>query len=191
MWYFTNFLFSKENLPLSVAVHNQAMQHVPQNVPSVLHQASIVRSSTSIAAMVNTAVVSAPSLKQELIVPPPTAVGNKHAHQQALQENEQFALAWLRATFEPVLALTSRIEQQDLYKMYMTASTKIGRQGVVSPVHFPRCVRSVFGGTVGPNSIKMKQNNAEGTALYYEGIRIRAKPLAVIHKGTILVKYND
>lgn len=85
------------------------------------------------------------------------------------------------------MALTSRIEQQDLYKMYLTASSKVGRAGVVTPLHFPRCVRSVFGGTVGPNQVKVKQNNAETTLLYYEGIRIRAKPLAVVHKGTILV----
>lgn len=107
----------------------------------------------------------------------------KQSQQQIVQENEQFALAWLRATFEPVMALTSRIEQSDLYKMYNTASSKIGRQNVVSLVHFPRCVRMVFGGTVGPNKIKI---NSVDT-MCYEGIRIRAKPLAVVHKGTILV----
>lgn len=104
------------------------------------------------------------------------------------QENEQFALAWLRATFEPVSALASRIEQQDLYKMYLTACSKIGRTGVVSPYHFPRCVRNVFGGTVGPNQIKIKQNAMEISSFFYEGIRIRAQPLAVVHKGTILVR---
>lgn len=109
---------------------------------------------------------------------------NKHAQDQ---ENEQFALAWLRATFEPVSALTSRIEQQDLYKMYLTACSKIGRTGVVSQYHFPRCVRNVFGGIVGPNQIKIKQNAMEISSFFYEGIRIRAQPLAVVHKGTILV----
>lgn len=111
----------------------------------------------------------------------------KHISRQ--QENEQFALAWLRATFEPVGVLTSRIEQQDLYKMYLTACSKVGRTGVVSQVHFPRCVRSIFGGTVGPNQVKVKQNNSETISFYYEGIRIRAQPLAVVHKGTILVIY--
>lgn len=96
-------------------------------------------------------------------------------------------MAWLRATFEPVSALASRIEQQDLYKMYLTACSKIGRTGVVSQYHFPRCVRSVFGGTVGPNQIKIKQNAMEISSYFYEGIRIRAQPLAVVHKGTILV----
>lgn len=113
----------------------------------------------------------------------------KYGHQQTIQENEQFALAWLRATFEPVVNNGSRIEQQDLYKMYITASSKMGRVGFVSPMHFPRIVRNVFGGTIGPNAIKVKQphNNLETTTSCYEGIRIRAKPLAVIHKGTILV----
>lgn len=113
----------------------------------------------------------------------------KYGHQQTIQENEQFALAWLRATFEPVVNIASRIEQMDLYKMYITASSKMGRVGFVSPVHFPRIVRNVFGGTIGPNAIKVKQphNNLETTTPCYEGIRIRAKPLAVIHKGTILV----
>lgn len=83
--------------------------------------------------------------------------------------------------------LQSRIEQQDLYKMYITASSKVGRNGVVTQLHFPRCVRQIFGGTVGPNQVKIKQNNTETIGLYYEGIRIRAKPLAVHHKGTILV----
>ena len=81
--------------------------------------------------------------------------------------------------------LTSRIEQQDLYKMYVTACSKIGRTGVVAQSQFPRCVRNVFGETVGPNQIKIKQNSF--SSYFYEGIRIRAQPHAVVHKGTILV----
>lgn len=70
--------------------------------------------------------------------------------------------------------------------MYLTASSKVGRSGVLSPMHFPRCVRSVFGNSVGPNTVKLKQSNMETHTMYYEGIRIRAKPLAVVHKGTVL-----
>lgn len=113
----------------------------------------------------------------------PTTIGSKI--QQIVPESEQFAVAWLRATFEPV-NVTSRIEQQDLYKMYLTASSKVGRSGVLSPMHFPRCVRSVFGNSVGPNTVKLKQSNLETHTMYYESIRIRSKPLAVIHKGTVL-----
>lgn len=55
-----------------------------------------------------------------------------------------------------------------MYKMYITASSKIGRKGVLSPMHFPRCVRSVFGGTTGPNS------SNQGDKLYfYMGIKMR------------------
>lgn len=114
-----------------------------------------------------------------------TTAQNQNSKFAQDQENEQFALAWLRATFEPASAQASRIEQQDLYKMYVTACSKIGRTGVVSQVHFPRCVQNVFGSMVGPNQIKIKQNSI--SPYFYEGIRIRAQPLAVVHKGTILV----
>lgn len=66
-------------------------------------------------------------------------VHQQHAHQQTVQENEQFALAWLRANFEP--DVNGRIEQQELYRNYLTSCSKIGRKGVIAPLHFPRCVR--------------------------------------------------
>lgn len=84
--------------------------------------------------------------------------------------------------------MNSRIEQQDLYKMYLTACSKVGRAGIVSTYHFPRCVQNVFGKTVGPNTLKIIHNNMESTSQFFEGIRIRAQPLAVVHKGTILVR---
>lgn len=115
-----------------------------------------------------------------------TPIVTKMAQMQAQQDNEQFALAWLRATFEPVVTMATRIEQQDMYKMYLTASSKIGRIGVASQLHFPRCVRSVFGGTVGPN-IPKGASQSDSPNMFYEGIRIRSKPLAVVYKGTILV----
>lgn len=115
-----------------------------------------------------------------------TAQAGKPIQQPAQQDNEQFALAWLRATFEPAPTVATRIEQQDMYKMYLTASSKIGRIGVSSPQQFPRCVRSVFGNNVGPNAPK-GVIQSEVTSQFYEGIRIRAKPLAVVYKGTILV----
>ena len=60
-------------------------------------------------------------------------------HQQIIQENEQFALGWLKATFE--LSPGIRIEQEELYKKYLGCCTKIGRRGVIAPSHFPKCVR--------------------------------------------------
>ncbi|KAF5308291.1 hypothetical protein FQR65_LT06284 [Abscondita terminalis] len=114
---------------------------------------------------------------QRVIIAPvatTTVVQQQHAHQQAIQENEQFALAWIRATYEP--ANGSRIDHQELYKHYINSCAKIGRRGVIAPLHFPRCVRSVFGGTVGPNPVKPANPN---DPQYYEGIKVRAQPLVI------------
>ncbi|XP_076257329.1 brahma associated protein 170kD isoform X3 [Rhynchophorus ferrugineus] len=104
---------------------------------------------------------------------PQQMIQQQHAHQQAIHENEQFALAWLRATYEPCMG-DNKIDHQELYKHYLSSCSKIGRRGVISPLHFPRCVRSVFGGTVGPNP--MKPANPTDPQ-YYEGIKVRAQPL--------------
>lgn len=107
------------------------------------------------------------------------SIQQAHAHQQAIQENEQFALAYLRATYEPS---NGKIEQQELYKQYLNACAKIGRRGVIAPLHFPRCVRSVFGGSVGPNALK----NSNDSSQYYDGIRTRAVPLVINFQSTII-----
>ncbi|XP_050489162.1 AT-rich interactive domain-containing protein 2 isoform X2 [Bombus huntii] len=108
----------------------------------------------------------------------------QHAHQQIIQENEQFALSWLRATFEPALGV--RIEQEELYKKYLGCCTKIGRRGVIAPLHFPRCVRCVFGGSVGPNPLKGETSGTQ----YYEGIRVRATPPQVTYPSQTAVGTN-
>lgn len=69
------------------------------------------------------------------------AANPQQATQQVAQENEQFALAWLRSTFE--LSGGARTEQGELYKQYINSCAKIGRRGVIAPLHFPRCVRFV------------------------------------------------
>ncbi|CAH1968878.1 unnamed protein product [Acanthoscelides obtectus] len=99
---------------------------------------------------------------------PQQLIQQQHAHQQAIHENEQFALAWLRATYEP--CESGKIDHQELYKHYINSCTSIGRRGVISPLHFPRCVRSVFGGTVGPNPMKPANPN---DPQFYEGIKVR------------------
>ncbi|XP_055531162.1 AT-rich interactive domain-containing protein 2 isoform X2 [Wyeomyia smithii] len=104
----------------------------------------------------------------------PITVAAKHAQQQQSQENEQFAYAWLKATFE-ITSLSNRIEQNEVYKLYLAANAKIGRKAVVPQAHFPRCMRTVFGGTVGPTQIKNDQNGVENN-FYYEGIKLRPKP---------------
>ncbi|XP_050307991.1 AT-rich interactive domain-containing protein 2 isoform X2 [Anthonomus grandis grandis] len=118
-----------------------------------------------------TPVVSASSVIPSMS--PQMLIQQQHAHQQAIQENEQFALAWLRATYEPCTG-SNKIDHQELYKHYISSCSKIGRRGVISPLHFPRCVRSVFGGTVGPNP--MKPANPSDPQ-YYEGIKVRPQPL--------------
>ncbi|XP_064215038.1 AT-rich interactive domain-containing protein 2 isoform X4 [Tribolium castaneum] len=105
---------------------------------------------------------------------PQQLIQQQHAHQQAIHENEQFALAWLRATYEP--CVNGKVDHQELYKQYLNSCSKIGRRGVISPLHFPRCVRSVFGGTVGPNPMKPSSANEPQ---YYEGIKVRAQPLII------------
>ncbi|XP_053684962.1 AT-rich interactive domain-containing protein 2 isoform X5 [Sabethes cyaneus] len=115
----------------------------------------------------------------------PITVAAKHAQQQQSQENEQFAYAWLKATFEITSSLANKIEQNEVYKLYLAANAKIGRKAVVPQAHFPRCMRTVFGGTVGPTQIKNDQNSVENN-FYYEGIKLRPKPspIAAQQKAT-------
>ena len=103
----------------------------------------------------------------------------KQNQQQMLQENEQFALSWLKTTFELTPTLLTKIEEQEMYRMYIAASSKTGRKGVLSPIHFPRCVRSVFGGSIGPNSAnKDEQPAGEKPIFYYVGIKVRGAVVA-------------
>lgn len=94
----------------------------------------------------------------------------KQNQQQMIQENEQFANAWLRSNFELSTSLMVKIEEGDLYRMYVNACQKVGRKGAITQHHFPRIVRSVFGGTVGPNPAE----NMEKPLNYYCGIKPRA-----------------
>ncbi|XP_050073198.1 AT-rich interactive domain-containing protein 2 [Anopheles maculipalpis] len=119
----------------------------------------------------------------------PSSIAAKHIQQQQAQESEQFAYAWLRASFEAAPAV--RMEQQELYKLYLATNGKLGRKVIVPLSHFPRCVRAVFGGTVGPVQLKMEQNGVETIGYYYEGLRMRSKPLPIVHKGTVVTPAVD
>ncbi|XP_011175645.1 AT-rich interactive domain-containing protein 2 isoform X3 [Solenopsis invicta] len=107
------------------------------------------------------------------------AIQQQNAHQQIIQENEQFALSWVKTTFE--LVPGARIEQEELYKKYLGCCTKIGRRGVIAPLHFPRCVRSIFGNIVGPNPLKGENTGTQ----YYEGIRVRGTPTPITYPSQI------
>lgn len=73
-----------------------------------------------------------------------------------VQENEQFALAWLRAAYEPTSVVAGGgaggagaggagggVEAGDVYRQYLSCCTKLARKGLIAPAHFPRLVRSV------------------------------------------------
>lgn len=58
------------------------------------------------------------------------------------QENEQFALAWLRASYEPLPANNnSGVEASDVYRQYVACCTKMSRKGMLSSAHIPRLIR--------------------------------------------------
>ncbi|XP_037913494.1 AT-rich interactive domain-containing protein 2 isoform X3 [Hermetia illucens] len=122
-----------------------------------------------------------PAGSKDNITTPATPTTNKTA--PTVQESDPFALAWVTATFESIVSPTSRVEQQELYKMYLAACQKAGRRGIVSPIHFPQIVRTVLGSNVGPNLIKTTEaNGIELNAFYYINIRMRANPMPVQYK---------
>lgn len=101
----------------------------------------------------------------------------KQNQQQQHQENEQFAIAWIKNNFELSPSLMVKIEEHDMYRMYLNACTKIGRKGVISQAHFPRIVRSIFGVSVGPNPNNPDPSAGEKVINYYCGIKPRAMTL--------------
>ncbi|XP_061380820.1 AT-rich interactive domain-containing protein 2 isoform X2 [Danaus plexippus] len=104
----------------------------------------------------------------------PTTLQQSHMQQRTVQENEHFAQAWLRATYEALPASdNSACDAADVYRQYLACCTKLARKGVIAPAHFPRLVRTVFGGTVGPNTVST--STGETQHVY---IGIRAKNIA-------------
>ncbi|CAG9782248.1 unnamed protein product [Diatraea saccharalis] len=103
--------------------------------------------------------------------PPVNTLQQSHLQQRTVQENEHFAQAWLRSTFEPLPPSdNSAYDAGELYRQYLACCTKLGRKGVIAPAHFPRLVRTVFGGTVGPNSVTTSSGETQQA---YVGIRSR------------------
>lgn len=155
-----------ETVPARMMQQPQRPSHVPSNI---IHRSGNIPDQQR--AMYQTPTkFTQPSLES------PTRAEQllKQNQQQVIQENEQFALAWLRNNFELSPSLMVKIEEQDMYKMYVNACTKVGRKGALSQVHFPRCVRSVFGGTVGPNLGNSDSQSNEKPPMYYCGIKPRA-----------------
>ncbi|XP_047538874.1 AT-rich interactive domain-containing protein 2 isoform X11 [Vanessa atalanta] len=109
--------------------------------------------------------------------PAPVAMSSlqqSHLQQRTVQENEHFAQAWLRATYEPLPGSdNSACDAAELYRQYLACCTKLARKGVIAPAHFPRLVRTVFGGTVGPNTITTASGETQHV---YIGIRAKNLP---------------
>ncbi|CAH0664112.1 unnamed protein product [Spodoptera exigua] len=103
---------------------------------------------------------------------PVSTLQQSHLQQRTVQENEHFAQAWLRSAYEVLPASdNSACDANDLYRQYLACCTKLSRKGVIAPAHFPRLVRTVFGGTVGPNTVTLSTGE---TQQVYIGIRSRA-----------------
>uniref|UniRef100_A0A1A9WJD6 ARID domain-containing protein n=1 Tax=Glossina brevipalpis TaxID=37001 RepID=A0A1A9WJD6_9MUSC len=144
-------------------------------------------------------------IKPQIMVPPPqhqqqqveiadtsgTGSSNVSAEQSAglqvsqscTQDDEQYALAWLGATFERTSNVESHIEQQELYRMYLTYCQKSGKHSIVNHVQFPRLVRLLFTNTVGPVVVR-KTDGSELPGLHYITVRMRAQPLPLQGKAT-------
>ncbi|CRK95629.1 CLUMA_CG009087, isoform A [Clunio marinus] len=149
-------------------LNNQSQRTLPHNIIRSDHQTATRTPTTyqSPSKFVQPSMES-PSRADQLL---------KQNQQQLVQENEQFALAWIRNNFELSSRLMVKIEEQDMYRMYVNACTKVGRKGALTQIHFPRCVRSVFGGSVGPNPGNSDTGGSgnEKPLMYYCGIKPRA-----------------
>ncbi|XP_073954613.1 brahma associated protein 170kD isoform X4 [Choristoneura fumiferana] len=106
--------------------------------------------------------------------PPAAPVNNvQHSHmqQRTVQENEHFAQAWLRSSYEALpVGDNSACDAHELHRHYMACCSKLGRKGVIAPANLSRLVRTVFGGTVGPNTITLASGE---TQQVYVGIRAK------------------
>ena len=61
-----------------------------------------------------------------------------------------------------------------MYKQYLASLHKLGKRDVISAQHYAACVRTVFGGSVGPNQRTLQNRKVDKL---FEGIRVRAQPL--------------
>ena len=82
-----------------------------------------------------------------------------------------FCLSWLKATYEPCAGKS--IEQNIMYKQYLASMHRMGRKEVISAQHYALCIRTLFGGSTGPN----KKTVGEKVENHYTGIQVRAQPL--------------
>ncbi|CAK1542681.1 unnamed protein product [Leptosia nina] len=152
----------------------QQQQTQQQQPPPKLQDTNQSAVSTSAHAHIIVSNTAAPNITPTNAL---TSIQVSHLHQRTVQENEHFAQAWLRSSYEPLPANdNSTCDAAEMYRNYMTCCTKMGRKGIIAPAHFPRLVRTVFGGTVGPNTVTTA--NGEMQQLYI-GIRAKNAPAKV------------
>merc|ERR1719225_1399071 len=82
-----------------------------------------------------------------------------------------FCLSWLKATYEP--SPGKSIEQNIMYKQYLASMHRMGRKEVISAQHYALCIRTLFGGSTGPN----KKQVGDKLENHYTGIQVRESPL--------------
>ncbi|XP_039747627.1 AT-rich interactive domain-containing protein 2 isoform X3 [Pararge aegeria] len=120
------------------------------------------------------ATVSNPTPAPVPATAPMSSLQQSHLQQRTVQENEHFVQAWLRATYEALPANdNSTCDAGEVYRLYLACCTKLSRKGVIAPAHFPRLVRTVFGGTVGPNTLTTSTGETQHV---YVGIRSKNLP---------------
>lgn len=96
------------------------------------------------------------------------------------QEIEQFTISWLNNNFETVDSLQSRIEVNELYKMYIAANQKLKRPSGISPKQLPNLMKIIFGTKIGPNIIKRTDvNNMEITSSYFVNLKVKTTPIGI------------
>jgi len=108
---------------------------------------------------------------------PPGSLQSQAANQQVQlkvsndEPHRVFCLSWLKATYEP--AGGKSIEQNIMYKQYLASMHRMGRREVISAQHYALCIRTLFGGSTGPN----KKTVGDKTESHYTGIQVRPTPL--------------
>lgn len=108
---------------------------------------------------------------------PPGSLQSQPANQQVQlkvsndEPHRVFCLSWLKATYEP--AGGKSIEQNIMYKQYLASMHRMGRREVISAQHYALCIRTLFGGSTGPN----KKTVGDKTESHYTGIQVRPTPL--------------
>ncbi|XP_026274441.1 AT-rich interactive domain-containing protein 2 isoform X6 [Frankliniella occidentalis] len=160
--------------PQQQSFTSQALQPSSQMM-SVIAQAPPM--STPASVIQHPPSASSPQPRQTATPPPANQgpSGQLTAQEMVVRENEQFAISFLRATYESVPGC--RVEQSEVYNKYLSACAKAGRKGVIAPLHFPKCARTAFGVATVP-AVKPAMFGGDSSSsgvskqLFYEGIKV-------------------